>query len=210
MNKTKWILYALLLMALSSCFAKGNDEQTAIMEEEPQVVAEETESSTDVEASNKEIDLKTALARAGFEIPSQTLPSIDFELENLQGNKELLSDYLGKVVFLNFWATWCGPCQSEMPAMEKVYRELKDEGFVILAVDLAEEKDTVQKFIEERNLTFPVLLDKTGEVGSIYDARSIPTTYLIDRDGNVLGRAIGVRPWEDDAFISLFRQILQL
>ena len=157
---------------------------------------------------SQEINIK--LSSVGFDTPTDTLPSIDFELSNLEGVNEKLSDYKGKVVFLNFWATWCGPCRSEMPAMENVYKELKDDGFVILAVDLGEDKQTVQKFVDEYGLTFPVVLDQTNAVGGMYDARSIPTTYLVGRDGNILGRAVGARPWEDDEYMDLFREILDM
>lgn len=156
---------------------------------------------------SQEFNIK--LSRLGFDTPTGTLPSIDFELSNLEGVKEKLSDYRGQLVFLNFWATWCGPCRSEMSAMEQVYKELKDDGFVILAVDLGEDRKTVQKFVDEYGLTFPVVLDETNAVGGQYDARSIPTTYLVGRDGNILGRAVGVRPWEDEEYISLFKEILE-
>ncbi|MBI9097067.1 MAG: TlpA family protein disulfide reductase [Spirochaetaceae bacterium] len=157
---------------------------------------------------SQEINIK--LSKVGFDIPTDTLPSIEFELLNLQGVKEKLSDYRGQVVFLNFWATWCGPCRSEMPSMEKVYQDLKDEGFVILAVDLGEDRKTVQKFVDEYGLTFPVVLDETNAVGGMYDARSIPTTYLVDREGNILGRAVGARPWENPEYMDLFREILEM
>jgi thiol-disulfide isomerase/thioredoxin len=152
--------------------------------------------------------LNERLQQVGFDIPTDELPLIDFELVNLNGVKENLSDYRGQVIFLNFWATWCGPCRSEMPSMEKVYKELKDKGFTIVAVDLGENPSTVQAFVDEFGLTFPVLLDQTNAVGSMYNAQSIPTTYLIGRDGNILGRAVGVRPWEEEAYKNLFLEIL--
>ncbi len=153
-------------------------------------------------------DINSMLRQAGFDLPIESITSVDFELPDLDGENVKLSDYKGKVVFLNFWATWCPPCRGEMPAMESVYKELKDDGFVILAVDLGEDGDTVQKFVEGNNLTFPVLLDKTSSVGMTYTASSIPTTYLIDRDGNILGRAIGAREWEN--YLDMFKSILEM
>ncbi|MBN2655532.1 MAG: TlpA family protein disulfide reductase [Spirochaetales bacterium] len=205
MKKALWILPVLTILVFASCTGKDASGKSVDTE-----TAEESRPQDSGGEPVKLSDIELSLNRAGFDIPADTLPSVDFELMNLKGGLEALSDYRGKVVFLNFWATWCGPCQSEMPAMENVYNELKDDGLVILAVDLAEDKDTVQAFIDERNLTFPVLLDTSGQIGAIYEARSIPTTYLIDREGSILGRAVGVRPWEDDAFMSLFRQILKL
>ena len=155
-------------------------------------------------------DFQIKLNQAGFDTPTGELPSIDFELSNLDGFKEKLSDYEGQVVFLNFWATWCGPCRSEMPSMEVMYNELKDDGFVILAVDLGESRSTVQEFVDEYELTFPVVLDETNAVGGMYDARSIPTTYIVGRDGNIIGRSVGARSWDEDIYMNIFREILEM
>jgi thiol-disulfide isomerase/thioredoxin len=145
----------------------------------------------------------------GMQVPKDTLMATDFTLESLDGKTSSLSAYKGRFVFLNFWATWCPPCRSEMPAMQALYSRLEASGFVILAVDLAEKADTVRAYVKEKGLTFPVLLDKTGEVGSIYGAQSIPTTYLIDRAGKVLGRGIGAQwKWDSPETVALFEKLL--
>jgi thiol-disulfide isomerase/thioredoxin/plastocyanin len=151
---------------------------------------------------NKLIDL-------GIAVVKEKRESIDFELEDLGGNLRKLSSFQGKVVFLNFWATWCGPCRIEMPSMQRLYDKLKNEGLEIVAVDLQESKKQVKKFMGRYNLSFTVLLDKNGEVGMIYGARSIPMTYLIDRDGYVFAGAIGAREWDSPQTVSIFREILQ-
>jgi peroxiredoxin len=134
--------------------------------------------------------------------------SIDFTLSDLSGKKVSLSSYKGKLVFLNFWATWCPPCRSEMPSMERLYQKLKGKGLVILAVDLQEDAKSVQKFVDEHKLTFPVLLDSDGKVGGSYGARSIPTTYIIGRDGNALGGTIGAKEWDSPEMIAFFTRLL--
>jgi len=134
--------------------------------------------------------------------------SIDFTLSDLSGKKVSLSNYRGKLVFLNFWATWCPPCRQEMPSMERLYQKLKAKGLVILAVDLQEDAKSVQKFIDEHKLTFTVLLDSDGKVGTIYGARSIPTTYIIGRDGNALGGVIGGREWDSPEMVAFFTRLL--
>lgn len=144
----------------------------------------------------------------GFAIPNEALASIDFDLENINGDKESLSDYQGKVVFLNFWATWCGPCRLEMPSMQKLYDEFKDDGLEIVAVNLGERQKTVVKFLEKNELSFPVLLDETNMVAGIYGARSIPTTYIIDRNGNILSMTVGTREWYTEETRALFADIL--
>ncbi len=115
----------------------------------------------------------------------------DFELEDLNGNKISLSDYKGKKVYLNFWATWCPPCKAEMPDMEKLYQETKDNGLIMLAVNVGEDKKTVQSFIEDNGYNFPVLLDVTGEVSQLYQVTGIPTSYFIDTEGYLDDGATG-------------------
>jgi thiol-disulfide isomerase/thioredoxin len=144
----------------------------------------------------------------GLQPPKQRLESIDFELQDLSGATRLLSDFKGKVVFLNFWATWCGPCRFEMPSMEKLYRRFKAQGLEILAVNLHEDRSSVKRFVEEYDLSFPVLLDTTGRIGSTYGARSIPTTYIVDRDGFVLAGTIGSREWYTEEYLRFFEKLL--
>ena len=134
---------------------------------------------------------------------------VDFQLDLLGGGSRTLSSYKGKVVFLNFWATWCGPCRQEMPSMERLYQRLNDKGLEILAVNLQEDDKTVQKFVDEYELTFPVLLDRSGRVGSTYGARSIPTTYIVSREGYVIAGTIGTREWDTEQYVRFFERLLQ-
>lgn len=133
---------------------------------------------------------------------------VDFKLKDLSGRDVSLSDFKGKVVFLNFWATWCGPCRLEMPSMQELYTLLKHRGFEIVAVNLQEHGEMVQRFVDELGLTFTVLLDSYGRVGSMYGARSIPTTYIIDREGNVVAGSLGAREWNTQSYIDLFDRLL--
>ncbi len=153
--------------------------------------------------------IQEKMAENGFSTADKTVPSINFKLENIEGIEKELTDYRGKVVFLNFWATWCGPCRYEMPSMEKLYKEFKDDGLEILAINLGESAPDVGEFMEEYKLSFPALLDTDRSVSLKYGVRSIPTTYLIGRDGNILGMAVGAREWDSDAIKQLFREILE-
>lgn len=123
--------------------------------------------------------------------------AMDFKLKDLNGKEVSLSNYKGKKVFLNFWATWCPPCKAEMPEMEKLYQETKDSDLVILAVNLDEDKDTVQKFINSNKYNFPVLLDTGNIVASQYEVVSIPTSFFIDKEGNIVDKHIGAMTIED-------------
>lgn len=145
----------------------------------------------------------------GIAKPIKGVSPPDFTLKTLDGKEVSLSDYRGKIVFLNFWATWCPPCRSEMPSMEKLYQKFKDEDFVMLAVSLRENKEKVENFMRDYKLNFPALLDSTGKVGNTYMVRSIPTTYLISRHGDIIGKAIGARNWASEDSFKLFSALLE-
>lgn len=118
--------------------------------------------------------------------PGEKAP--DFTLNDLDGKAVSLSDFRGKVVLISFWASWCGPCRVEIPHMIKVYDELHDQGFEILAVNLRENESTVAKFAKAAKMDFPILLDRDGTVSAAYYARGIPTSVFVDRKG-IIGYA---------------------
>ncbi|MDM5229597.1 TlpA disulfide reductase family protein [Cytobacillus sp. NJ13] len=118
----------------------------------------------------------------------------DFELTDMEGSPVKLSDYRGKAVLLNFWASWCPPCRAEMPHMEKLYNKYKDENFDILAVNLTNtEKNSgdAEKFVKELGLTFTIPMDVKGEAGSDYNIMAYPTSYFIDSDGVIREKVLG-------------------
>ncbi|WP_138204630.1 TlpA disulfide reductase family protein [Haloimpatiens lingqiaonensis] len=112
--------------------------------------------------------------------------STDFTLKDLQGKTVKLSDFKGKKVFLNFWATWCGPCKREIPDMIKFQEEIKDDNIVILAVNIGDSKSKVEDFVKKNNINFTVLLDEKQQVAIKYNVSGIPTTYLIDENGKLV------------------------
>lgn len=114
----------------------------------------------------------------------------DFELMTLDGKTVKLSDYRGKKVVLNFWATWCPPCKAEMPDIQKFYNET-DDNVEILAINIDPQYD-VKKFVREANVTFPVLLDSKDEVNNLYRILTIPTTYFIDGEGIIRSKHLSV------------------
>ncbi|WP_373228600.1 TlpA disulfide reductase family protein [Cohnella sp.] len=131
------------------------------------------------------------LSAAGTEVNTETGIRIgnkaaDFTLTTIDGKEVSLSDYRGKRVLLNFWATWCPPCKAEMPHMEKFYKEYQQDDIVVLGVNLTnteKSSDKVKSFIENRGLTFPILLDKSGAVSDKYKVIAYPTTFIIDSSG---------------------------
>lgn len=109
----------------------------------------------------------------------------DFTLMDLNGEEHQLSDYKGQGVFVNFWGTWCKPCEKEFPLMEKQYQVYKDQGVQILAVNIAQSDYEVRQFAEQRDLTFPIVIDKTKSVMEAYNIRPLPTTLLVNAEGKI-------------------------
>ena len=132
----------------------------------------------------------------------------DFTLPNPVGKKLSLKDFRGKLVFLNFWASWCLPCREEMPAKERLYQEFKNRDFVILAVNVKDNRKDALAFIKELKLTYPVVLDPDGEVGLLYGAWGIPATYLIGPKGEGLARVWGPAEWYGPGARELIKALL--
>lgn len=109
--------------------------------------------------------------------------AINFQLEDLNGRTVSLSEIRGNPVILNFWATWCGPCRSEMPLLQQIHETWKDRGLILLEIDIQESAAAVQKFMIDNNLTLTTLLDNDGRVTNLYGISAIPTTFFIDKDG---------------------------
>ena len=136
-------------------------------------------------------------------------PAPDFTLADLQGTPYRLADFRGKVVFLNLWATWCAPCQAEMPAMETLYRRLRGRDFVMLAVSQdAEGAAAVGPFVRQHQLTFPVLLDPDARLSPRYGVTGYPETFIIDRSGQVVEHFIGPAEWDSAQMAQYFDQLL--
>ncbi len=131
----------------------------------------------------------------------------NFTLEDTDGEMHTLSDYQGKVVIVNFWATWCPPCREEMPSMERAWTTLKDKNVMMLAIDVGEDEDTVFNFTANYPVTFPLLLDLDSAVISQWPVKGLPTTYIIDPQGRLIYQAIGGREWDAP---ELMNKVLEL
>jgi len=148
------------------------------------------------------------LNTARIQVFNQPSNSHDFTLPLLSGGNATLSSFRGNVVILNFWATWCPPCRAEMPSMEALYVRYKDQGLEMLAVNLRENPDTVQQFIQSNGYTFPILMDRTGRTGSLYGVQAIPTTFILDRQGRMIGRLVGSIYWDTPEVFAAFEALL--
>jgi len=155
---------------------------------------------------------ETSLTRlfedAGLHLLREPVNIRDFTLSTPEGINITLSALQGKVVFLNFWATWCSPCRVEMPSMETLYQRFKDQGLEILAVNIIERPDEVLDFMQLFKLSFPVPLDRDGAVGASYGVQGIPTSFLINREGKIVMRHVGTLDWDTPETRAAFEGLL--
>lgn len=137
-------------------------------------------------------------------------PAPELKLKDLEGRMHDLADLRGKVVLINFWATWCPPCRREMPSMERLSQALKNEPFAVLAVDVGEDADTIEAFTSQLDttLTFPILLDSRGRVMQAWKVAGLPTTFLVDRQGQVVASAIGGREFDHPEMVRAIRDLM--
>ncbi len=143
-----------------------------------------------------------------IKLPGSGAP--DFTLDSLNHGRIRLAELKGKVVLVNFWATWCPPCREEMPSFQRLYKGFKDRGLVVLAVDLMEDREGVGRFAKEFGLTFPLLLDGKGEVFDRYKVFAfIPTTFIIDKEGKAIGKVLGPREWDGEYSKRLIEGLLK-
>ena len=182
MNKN---LLSFAILALAAVILVVNIWKPNLTESEKKTT-DQTEETANTETEDIP-GAKLSALREGAEAP-------DFELTALDGKTVKLSDYRGKKVILNFWATWCPPCKAEMPHMQNFYEENKDKGVEILAVNLTNMDkgvDEVQKFVKEYGLTFTIPLDEEGVAGTTYQAFTIPTSYILDENGVITKKIVG-------------------
>jgi thiol-disulfide isomerase/thioredoxin len=157
------------------------------------------------EAADAREDLFEALGMA--KVPPKA--ASDFTLLDTDGQQVSLQQYRGKVVFLNFWATWCIPCREEMPALERLHQAYQAQDLAIISIDLKEGADQVKAFFQKHGLSFPSLLDPNGTVFRDYLVAGMPTTYLIDRNGTLLARGVGGRDWTRAEAQQLIQELLK-
>ena len=138
-------------------------------------------------------DVPPPLGR-GSAAPDFALPTLPSSASGGAGRVSL-ADYRGQILLVNFWATWCKPCEDEMPSMERLYRGLAPEGLALVAISVDDEPEVVERFRERLGISFPIALDPSQEVARLYQTRGFPESLLVDRDGIVVERYVGPREW---------------
>lgn len=153
---------------------------------------------------------KVELKPYEVEYPEVSFISPEFELASLSGGKYKLSDYRGKVVFINFWATWCATCKVEMPSMEKLYQTFKNDGFEMLTISIDKDQSLIKPFMDKYNLTFPVLLDPESDLAKgDYKTTGVPETFIVDQKGIIVYKAIGPDDWSTPEMIESFSKLIK-
>jgi thiol-disulfide isomerase/thioredoxin len=159
-------------------------------------------------AGSRDQELERLFSNIGIlKIPHISQP-VEIQLKDVFGNTVSLSDFRGKIVFLNFWATWCPPCVIEMPSMQKLHRRFKDKNFIMVAINSQETDAQVKSFFNKYKLSFTALLDSSAEVGAWFDVNAFPTTFVLDKKGRIIGRALGPREWDSQASVALFDYLI--
>ncbi len=150
--------------------------------------------------------------------PPQTMTPIakrpmatDYAIEDLDGKTQRLSDLRGKVVLVNFWATWCPPCRKELPSMQRLWKKLKSEPFAMHAIDTGETAEEILPFIfaTGTELTFPILLDRDSRTLGQWPVIALPTTFVVDKQGHIAYRSVGGREWDDPKLIEELRRLMR-
>ena len=137
-------------------------------------------------------------------------PAPNFTLPGLDGKMVSLTNYQGHVVLVNIWATWCPPCVDEMPSMERLYQELKDENFEIVAISIdAMGAEAVAPFMEKNKLNFAALLDPEGTIKSVYQITGVPESFIVNKKGILVEKIIGPRNWADPAAVRYLRDLIR-
>ena len=137
------------------------------------------------------------------------VPAPDFTLESRSGENLRLEDHRGEVVMLNFWASWCGPCRQEMPLMDELYSQYKDLGFTILAVNVDGNRDEALRFLDKVPVNYPILYDPESSVSELYEVQAMPTTVMIDRNGNARYLHYGYQPGYEDEYEQQIRELVR-
>lgn len=149
------------------------------------------------------------LRNLGFLVQEGVVAAPDFTTEDAAGNRVSSRSFRGRVVLLNFWATWCPPCRLEMPSMERLYGEFRERGLEVVAVNFMEPRELVQAFARERKLTYPMLLDPRSDVAEMYGVMRLPETVVIGRGGEVIAKTTGYKDWYKEDVRELVSALLE-
>ena len=206
------IMLAIVLTAVGAAlFIAGPPPSSAPRVSEPTSVEPKPApaSTPVVTRKGRVLSLAEAIKELDLIKPARQKLADDFTVSTPAGERFRLGEQRGKVVMVNFWATWCPPCLEEMPAMEKLYRRHKEAGFTLVAISVDADPKKVGPFVAQHKLTMPIGVDPKMELAQNYGVRALPSSFLVGRDGNLAALAIGPRHWDNDAAHSLVEGMLR-
>lgn len=163
---------------------------------------------------NKSIhSIRALLVAALVAVPALAVapqgPAPKFTLASMAGPTVNLDQYKGQVVMINFWASWCGPCRQEMPLLDQLYQQYADLGFALLGVNVEENPADAERMLKDTPVTFPILFDAENTVSQLYDVTAMPSTVIVDRDGNVRFVHKGYQPGYEDEYQTQVRALVR-
>ncbi len=148
-------------------------------------------------------------AEQGLTLLPKKIRAKNFTLKDMDGTQHSLKDYQGKPVIINFWATWCPPCRRELPSMNKGWQKIKTSGIAMIAINVGEDADTIFNFMADYPIDFQVLLDTSGDIINEWPVLGLPTTFVLDKNGYIIYRAIGGRDWSSDILLNKVKSLLK-
>jgi peroxiredoxin len=159
--------------------------------------------------STRPLSLDDAIKELDLIRPSRQKLAEDFALPTPGGATFKLGEHRGKIVFVNFWATWCPPCREEMPAMERLWQQYRERGLVVVAVSVDRDPLLVPPFVKQAKFTFPIVLDTKMQAATAYGVRALPSSFFVDRKGYMTALALGPRTWDGDAAHALIQGLVR-
>lgn len=160
-----------------------------------------------IASCSKSVPVDKSYVNAGIKTLSKPLQAPEFSGKNLNGESIDLSKLKGKVILLNFWASWCGPCVAEMPSLERLSNSVDSDDIIVVAINVGESSEVVSKFIDKGKYTFTVIPDSKKEIATKYAIRSIPSTYIIDKDGMIVASKLGSQEWDSQSVIDILNKL---
>lgn len=139
--------------------------------------------------------------------PTAARPASPFILQDPAGHYHRLVDYRGKVLIVNFWASWCAPCREELPSMNRAWKVLENEPVAMLAINVSDDREALEAFLQDYAIDFSVLLDPLGDASRRWQVSGLPTTFVLDRDGRIVHRMVGKRDWDNLDLLQLVRRL---
>jgi thiol-disulfide isomerase/thioredoxin len=164
---------------------------------------------TDVAAFAQRMVLATGIANPNTEVAGEkTKAAYDFTLDQLEGETLNFEDLRGKVVFINFWATWCAPCVAEMPSIDGLYKIYKDNPDVVFVmINVENKEDKVKKFLKKKKFSFPIYLPNATQIPKVYESKGIPTTFVLDKEGFIAYKKVGMASYDADNFVNFIARL---